>query len=70
MPILCVRYICHERCNDTVIGGCVYIFLVEFAIFVNVSRLTLNDGEMKIESLDECIPPLASVSGILHNCEQ
>jgi hypothetical protein len=34
-----------------------------------MSRLTLNDCDVKIESLDECIPPLTSVSSILHRRE-
>ena len=68
--MLDIRYISRERFDDLCVLGCIQVFLIGIAIFLKILRLTLNDGEVNLKFLDECIPLLTGVSSILRNYEK
>jgi hypothetical protein len=69
-PTLDIRYIRRERFDDLCVLGRIQVFLIGITIFLKILRLTLNDSEVNLKFLDECIPFLTGVSSILHNYEK
>jgi hypothetical protein len=68
--MLDIRYIRRERSDNLRILGRIQVFLIGIAILLKILRLTLNDGEVILKFLDECIPFLTGVSSILRNYEK
>ena len=69
-PTRHIRYIRRERFDDLCVLGRIQVFLIGITIFLKTLRLTLNDSEVNLKFLDECIPLLTGVSNILRNCEK
>jgi hypothetical protein len=69
-PTLDIRYIRRERSDDLCVLGRIQVFLIGITIFLKILRLTLNDGEVNLKFLDECLPLLTGVLNILRNCKK
>ena len=69
-PTLDIPYIRRERFDNLCVLGRIQVFLIGIAILLNILRLTLNDGEVSLKFLDECIPFLTGVSSILRNFQK
>lgn len=48
----CIRHIRREMCKYNIIFGRIQILLVILSILFDIGRLTLNDGEVKVDTFD------------------